>query len=106
MREEQEMKTSEKKTKPACGMCGDVCDLAPGCEWTCPHCGRAYTATIETMRRIVRERQCEEIDGVLVDATTANVCVRVHDALNETNRAKFAALSLAKMVHVAWETVS
>jgi ribosomal protein L37AE/L43A len=26
----------------ACGYCGNVCDLRPGAEWTCPHCGVTY----------------------------------------------------------------
>jgi hypothetical protein len=60
---------------------------------------------IEAIRTIVAEHQCQEIDGVLVDATTANLLIRVHDALNETNRAKFAALPITKMADVAWSLV-
>jgi hypothetical protein len=60
-------------------------------------------STIELMRAIVRDHQAEEIDGMLVDATTANLCIKIHDALSEINRAKFAAMPLARMVDVVWK---
>lgn len=43
---------------------------------------------------------------VLFDLFTASAVVQVHDALNETNRAKFAALPLLRMVDVTWKLVS
>ena len=42
---------------------------------------------------------------VLFDLTTASAVCNVHAALNETNRASFAALPLRKMVAVAWKLV-
>lgn len=42
----------------------------------------------------------------VVDAATAGVIVAVADALNDTNRAKFLAMDLAMMGHVAWELAS
>jgi hypothetical protein len=63
------------------------------------------TQKIETLKTIVADHQCAKVEGVLVDATTANVVVQVFDALNETNKAKFAALPVAKMANLAWKFV-
>ena len=61
---------------------------------------------LEQLRKIVEEHQAMEIDGYLVDATTASVMCRIHDQLNAKNQAKFMALSLVKMVEVGWELVN
>lgn len=61
---------------------------------------------IEQLREIVTEHQALEIDGHLVDATTASVMCKIHDALNEANREKFMGLSLLKMVDVGWKLIS
>lgn len=42
---------------------------------------------------------------VLLDSTTASAIIAVYDKLNETNRAKFHALSLEKAISVAWKLV-
>lgn len=55
------------------------------------------------LRTIVSEHQANEIGGVLVDATTANLLVKVYDALNETNKAKFLSLSISGMAGIAWK---
>jgi hypothetical protein len=60
---------------------------------------------IDTIRQIVREHQAREIDGVFVDATTANCIVNVHDALNDENKAKLEAMSIVRMAEVCWELV-
>lgn len=45
-------------------------------------------------------------DGqLIVDVQTANLLVKVADALNPTNRAKFLAMDLGEMVDVAWKLV-
>ncbi len=48
------------------------------------------------------------IDGskVLIDGFTASAVVQVYDALNDTNKAKFVALPLVKMVDVTWKLVN
>lgn len=61
---------------------------------------------IDRARAIVAAHSAEEIDGVLLDVQTAAAIVTVHDALNETNRAKFAALTLPVMAAVAWKLVT
>ena len=42
---------------------------------------------------------------VLVDSFTASAVVQVYDALNETNKAKFATLDLLRMVDVTWKVI-
>lgn len=54
------------------------------------------------LETIVSEHQACEIDGVLVDAFTANLLVRVHHAFSETNQAKFLSLPMPRMGAVAW----
>lgn len=52
-------------------------------------------------RRIVAMHQCEEIDGVLVDATSAQFVVKVYDALNPENQAKMRGMSVVQQCHIA-----
>lgn len=61
---------------------------------------------IDRLRRIVEEHQAARVEGKVVDATTANMLVSIHDALNEKNRAHFLALPLPKMVALGWKLVS
>jgi hypothetical protein len=41
-----------------------------------------------------------------LDAVTANLIVKVTEALNETNRNKFLSLPPSKAVEIAWKLVS
>jgi hypothetical protein len=61
---------------------------------------------IEKLRWIVQHQQAARVDGAYVDMLTANVCVKVYNALNETNRVKFVALTMRKMGLVAWKLAS
>jgi hypothetical protein len=58
---------------------------------------------IEAFRRIVRNHQYEKIDGTMIDGFTASVVVQVYDALNETNKAKFASMPAGRMGIVAYK---
>lgn len=44
--------------------------------------------------------------GMLLDAFTASMLVQIHDALNDENRERFAALSLLRAVDVGWKLAS
>lgn len=57
---------------------------------------------LNKLRTIVKEHQAEEIEGVLVDATTASLLVKVHDALSDRNRERFLEFPLVKMTEIAW----
>lgn len=62
-------------------------------------------ARIDAFRKIVQEKSYSIIDGVTVDLFTASAVVKVYDALNEQNRAKFAACSVVKMVAITWKVL-
>ena len=62
---------------------------------------------LEICRAIVKRHAAQMIDGVIVDAQTANAIVSVHDSLNAVNQAKYAGMkSVVRMGEVAWELVA
>ncbi len=63
---------------------------------------------INRLREIVKEHQCEKLEGTLIDVQTANVILTVHDSkdLSEENRQKFVNLPLRQMASIAWKLVS
>ena len=64
---------------------------------------------IEMLRDIVQGCQAQRIrvDGrkVYVDLFSASAMVKVYDALNEANRAKYIGLSWPVFVDVTWKLV-
>lgn len=60
---------------------------------------------IVVLRRIVAECQYEKIDGYLMDATTAQMLIAVHDGLSEENQARFDSVPLARLVDFGWKQV-
>jgi len=82
-------------------------------EGYCHHCEETVSRPhncdepeiIAACRVILAEHQCRKINGAMMDAYTASILVKVYDALNETNRAKFGALSLPVMVDVALDCI-
>ena len=60
---------------------------------------------IDILRRIVDNHQQEKIEGVTVDALTANMLVTIHDALSSKSRAKFDRIPLKKLVDFGWSMV-
>lgn len=62
--------------------------------------------SIDAIRQIVTDHSAKKIDGVFVDATTANAIITVYDALNDENKAKFAALPIDRMGDAAWKLLS
>lgn len=59
-------------------------------------------STVDKLRQIVEEKQANRMNGVFVDMFSASRTLAVHDALNEKNRAKFAALPVRRMIAVAF----
>ena len=57
---------------------------------------------LQQLRNIVKEHQAEEIEGVLVDATTANLLVKVYDGLNDRNQERFLEFPIDRMAEIAW----
>lgn len=60
---------------------------------------------IAAFRAIVAERQYAKIDGTMIDGFSASAVVQVYAALNEANRAKFAALPAGRMAIVAFKLI-
>lgn len=58
---------------------------------------------IDAATRIVERHQYEKVDGVLLDATTANALMTVDRALSAANRERFRAMPLVQAVNVAWK---
>lgn len=61
---------------------------------------------LEACQKVVAEKQFTKVDGVLLDLFTASAVVQVHNALNPTNQAKFAALPLPKMAKLAFSLLA
>ena len=61
---------------------------------------------LAALRKIVKEHTTAEVDGVLMDAFTASMLVKVHGALNQGNQGKFLAMSIAEMIDVGWKLVN
>ena len=65
----------------------------------------AKSKTIKAIGSIIGKRQAKKIDGVLVDMQTANVIMKVWNALSSSNRKKYEKLKIGQMAKVAWKLV-
>ena len=66
---------------------------------------REAMTRIEQLRKIVDTHTAGKVDGVTVDATTANMLVTIHDALSVTSQAKFGDINLMKLIDFGWKNV-
>jgi hypothetical protein len=62
--------------------------------------------TIEAIRAIRDNHEAKVIDGVLVDANTANAIVTVHDAISPENQKRMLQCSIVRMSNIAWKAVT
>jgi len=60
----------------------------------------------QKLRQIVANHQAELIEGILIDASTAHMLVKVLDALNQNNKARFLSLPIVTMAKVGWKLVN
>ncbi len=64
---------------------------------------------IELIRNVIDRHQYQKVISSgrkeIIDATTANVIITVYDALNETNKKKFASMTYQRMADIAWKLV-
>jgi hypothetical protein len=58
---------------------------------------------LEIIKRIVADHAYEKIDGTIIDATTANIILTVHDALGKANRVKFLGEPIERMADLAFK---
>jgi len=63
-------------------------------------------STVDKLRKIVRKKQANRVDGVLIDLYSASLVVQVYDALNDSNKSKLAALPVRKMVNICFEVAA
>lgn len=62
---------------------------------------------IEICRAVVANHAAKTIDGVLMDAQSANAIITVYDALSARNQAKYAAMTnVVRMGEIAWESLA
>ena len=66
---------------------------------------RQKLSTIDQLRRIRAEHHAAAVGDTIIDVQTANAILLVHDAANETTRAKFAALPIKRMAAIAWKFI-
>lgn len=65
-------------------------------------------SVIDACKQVIEEKQCTRFRGTLLDHFSASAVMNVYNALNEENKAKFAAFDdgkktgLLKMVNVAF----
>lgn len=62
-------------------------------------------AIIAACRDIVARQQYAKINGHMVDLFSASAIVKVYDAVNDANKAKFKALPVARMAAVAFKLI-
>ena len=67
------------------------------------------TERIDLLRDIVSQHQFQKVKSAghiqTVDVQTANVIVKVYDALNPENKTKYASKPIHIMTNVAWKLV-
>ncbi len=74
------------------------------CPWTMDVPAEATARSrIGALRAIVREHKAARIDGFIVDAFTAQMLIKVYEALSPQNREKFGKPRLEKLVDLGWK---
>lgn len=61
---------------------------------------------ITVCRRILNDHHAEEIDGVLIDAQTANVMVKVWELFGPESRRQFETLNITRIAQFCWAQVT
>lgn len=61
---------------------------------------------MQDIREIMKTHQARKVDGVLVDAFTAQAIVQVYDKLNDKNKEKLANMKAPKMADFVWKLIS
>lgn len=62
--------------------------------------------TIEAIREMATMHTARMIDGVLVDAFTAQVIVRVYDAITPEHQAQLMTFPIDRIGHLCWKAVT
>jgi hypothetical protein len=83
-----------------CPDCPDAADLE-----TVPDDATTGGSNIIAMLRDAKAGHTRKIDGVIVDATTANAILTVYDAATPKTQVKIASLPIAIMASFAWRVL-
>lgn len=59
----------------------------------------------EKCKKIVTNKQYEEIDGYLIDMTSANLYCKVWEGLSNPNREKLETLNTASAIMMCWKLI-
>jgi hypothetical protein len=62
-------------------------------------------SVIDRLRSIVRERQANRVNGVLVDLFSASAAVQVYDAVNDANKERLDKLPVRKLISVCFRAI-
>ena len=60
---------------------------------------------IVAIKKIVEEKQCAKVDGMMIDLFTASKIAVVYDNISEANREKYVSLPVEKMASMAYQLV-
>ena len=63
------------------------------------------SARADRLSVIAEHHQAEEMEGHLMDATTARMLMTLYQALSPENRARFDSVPLPKLVAFGWSKV-
>lgn len=61
---------------------------------------------LNAIQRVVDEKQYAKIDNEMADLWTCSLILKVYNALNGTNKAKYSNLSYRRMATVAFQLTS
>ena len=60
---------------------------------------------ITVAKRIIKNKQHEKVDGVLIDTQTANLIVQIYKAVKPVNKKKMEKMPMKTLGHLAWKAV-
>ena len=60
---------------------------------------------IQKMREILKNKQFQKINGMIVDSFTASAVVQVYDKVNESNKKKMNSMKLEPLVNLVWKLI-
>lgn len=84
-----------------------TCPDCPDLIWieALPNDATSGDLTIIEALRDVRRGHMRKVDGLIVDATTANAILTVWDVMKPATRSKFLTLDLDRMAAMAWRVL-
>ena len=61
---------------------------------------------IDAIREIVTSKTFAKVDGCMIDLFSASAIVKVYDAINDSNKAKFASAPAPAMADIAFKLLN